>query len=321
MNEFSGFEKPKQNWSKLPHAMIESLDSISSLAELKVILYVLRHTWGFQEFDEMKRITLDEFENGRKKRDGSRIDPGVGMSRNAIKDGISRAIKDGFLTQEKDGRDRGRSSHTYKLRMTNRGSKVDPQRSKVDSQASEVDPRSEKETEERNRVNNPATDVAGENEKSAKEFVGLFGENPSAETRDPPKNAEEFRERVMQAEVGWLAKAKNEPWLGWSDGRFRERDGVSVGAQERICALLEKHTGQKPVSDGQWKGWANTAVEVYNASTGRWDAVERGIRDAGAREARYVPNIASRRGDVNGWASAVSKALSEIEGERILMEI
>jgi len=34
------------------------------------VLYILRHTWGFQ--DTSKRITSDEFEHGRKRIDGTR---------------------------------------------------------------------------------------------------------------------------------------------------------------------------------------------------------------------------------------------------------
>ena len=56
---FSGFVPPTENYSKLPHAMIEALPLVTSLAEMKVILYVLRHTWGYQ--DDEKRINLDEF--------------------------------------------------------------------------------------------------------------------------------------------------------------------------------------------------------------------------------------------------------------------
>ena len=150
MSSFTGFEYPEQNWSKLPHALVARLGTITSLAELKIILYILRHTWGFQEFGTPKRITLDEFQNGRKRRDGSRLDNGVGMSRNSIKDGISRAITDGFIIQTSDGRDAARNSHEYQLLMVSevdsRGSEVDTLPSEVDTLPSEVDTRSEKDT-------------------------------------------------------------------------------------------------------------------------------------------------------------------------------
>jgi len=152
---------PDQNWSKLPHALIGALPIIETASELKVILYVLRHTWGYQEFDIMKRITIDEFQNGRKRKDGSRIDNGTGLSRHAARDGVRRAVAHGFLVQEDETyRDRGRRSHVYRLNMLNtdiRGANSAPltvQDRPPDCQtlpprASEFAPRSEKETTER----------------------------------------------------------------------------------------------------------------------------------------------------------------------------
>lgn len=123
MNEapaFSGFSDPSENWSKLPHQLIESLPIIKSAAELKVVLYVLRHTWGYREWHgEFKRISLDEFEHGRKRKDGTRMDGGVGMNREAIADGLRRAQEHGFIVCEVDDRDRGRIKKSYALRTYN----------------------------------------------------------------------------------------------------------------------------------------------------------------------------------------------------------
>jgi hypothetical protein len=153
-DRFPGFDIPRQNWSKLPHAMIEQLPNVTSLAEMKVILYILRHTWGYQEFNQAKRITLDEFQNGRKRKDGNRIDAGVGMSANAIRDGLRRAVADGFILQTSDGRDEGRSSHEYELRirvqeLNPTPSEVEPQAATFEPQSAEVEPRSEKDTIEK----------------------------------------------------------------------------------------------------------------------------------------------------------------------------
>lgn len=112
---FSGFEYPRENWSKLPHALINALPIFETKGELCVVLYVLRHTWGFGE--AYRRITLDEFEHGRRRRDGTRLDAGVGMGREAIIKGIRRAVKHGFLQVETDDRDGGRVRKVYSLRF------------------------------------------------------------------------------------------------------------------------------------------------------------------------------------------------------------
>jgi hypothetical protein len=114
---FSGFKGPEQNFSNLPHQLIEALPLFETLAEIKIVIYVLRHTWGYHEYDDGKRITLDEFQHGRKKRDGERIDGGIGMVKNSILDGIERAIKHGFLAVETDDSDKARIEKYYSLQM------------------------------------------------------------------------------------------------------------------------------------------------------------------------------------------------------------
>jgi ssDNA-binding Zn-finger/Zn-ribbon topoisomerase 1 len=113
-DKFEGFNQPQENWSKLPHTMIESLPLVSSLGELKVIMYVLRHTWGFN--DDSKKITLDEFQHGRKRSDGSRFDNGTGLTKPTIISGIERAIEHGFLCEHSEG-DPGRVKKFYHLNM------------------------------------------------------------------------------------------------------------------------------------------------------------------------------------------------------------
>jgi len=146
-----GFILPKQNWSKLPHILFDYISQMTG-AELKIVLYILRHTWGFSEFGQPKRITLDEFCNGRKRADGSRMDIGTGLSPNSIKTGIRAAIAHGFLLQIPDNHDAARHSYEYQLNMIagDESSKVDARVSKIDTQPSKTDTRSEKETIERN---------------------------------------------------------------------------------------------------------------------------------------------------------------------------
>jgi hypothetical protein len=156
-NLFAGFEEPRENWSKLPHALIEALPLMTSEAEVKVVLYVLRHTWGYHDAD--KRISIDEFARGRKKRDGLRLDAGCGLTDNTIKDGLRRAVEHGFIEVDEDSTDVARIKRYYKLRMREDesrrseidpphlgGQKLTPRGSETDPLDSETDPRSEKET-------------------------------------------------------------------------------------------------------------------------------------------------------------------------------
>src|SRR5579871_6670759 len=104
---FEGFEPPESNFWRLPNNWFDIVAGFTSWAEHKVVEYILRHTWGYQEYDICKQITMDEFMHGRKRRDGSRLDAGCGMAENSIKKGIADAVLHGFLVVEEDHSDLG----------------------------------------------------------------------------------------------------------------------------------------------------------------------------------------------------------------------
>src|SRR5438876_12290742 len=102
---YAGFSKPEANFFRLPNEWTDITATISSLAELKLVEYVLKHTWGYSEFDMVKKITTDEFMNGRKKRDGTRIDQGTGLSKHSVIAGLKSDVIHGLLEEETDERD------------------------------------------------------------------------------------------------------------------------------------------------------------------------------------------------------------------------
>ena len=109
---FPGFDPPDRDWSKLAHSLI------NTLAEVKVVLTVLRLAGRFRKLRRGKRFALDESIHGRRRADGSRIDRGTGLCLNSVKAGVRRAVERGFLVQEPDGRhDSRRASHVYSLRV------------------------------------------------------------------------------------------------------------------------------------------------------------------------------------------------------------
>ena len=58
---YTGFKTPRQSWCKVPHELFEQFPRFTMFAEILVVLYVLRQTWGYQDYEEARRITLDEF--------------------------------------------------------------------------------------------------------------------------------------------------------------------------------------------------------------------------------------------------------------------
>lgn len=98
----SGFEEPCQNYYRLPNAWLDQLASIRktyrnrSLAPIKVLEYILKHTWGWQRFESGVILSLDELQNG-KRWGHRRSDSGTGLSINAIRKSLASLEDLGYI--------------------------------------------------------------------------------------------------------------------------------------------------------------------------------------------------------------------------------
>ena len=161
--QFSGFQRPESNYFKMPNDWIDLTAEISNVAELKVVQYILRHTWGYQEYDIKKHITIDEFSRGRRRNDGARMDKGTGLSERAVRYGLQAAVAHGLVEEAIDDSDRGRTKKFYSLRMSPESvassarqdlqsgvQTLHPEVQTLPPRGAKFAPRSEKETKERN---------------------------------------------------------------------------------------------------------------------------------------------------------------------------
>ncbi len=114
---FSGFDQPEANWFRMPNNWTDITAQIDNIAELKIVEYVLRHTWGYREFNIKKHITVDEFMRGRKRKDGERLDQGTGLSERSVYNGLAKAVEHGFIEEAVDDSDRARVKKYYSLNM------------------------------------------------------------------------------------------------------------------------------------------------------------------------------------------------------------
>lgn len=158
---FAGFAEPTSNFFRMPTIWTNITAAINNLAELKVVEYILRHTWGYQEYGIKKHITVDEFVGGRKRQNGSRMDQGTGLSERAVRYGLGRALNDGLIVEEVDAADRGRVKKFYALKMRGQDGEegnedlrgevqiVHPEVQDIPSSGAPSAPRSEKETLDR----------------------------------------------------------------------------------------------------------------------------------------------------------------------------
>ena len=116
-HHFQASTDPSRISSACPTTWTDITAEIDNIAELKVVEYILRHTWGYQEYGVKKHITIDEFVNGRRRQDGSRMDKGTGLSERAVYDGLRKAVENRLIDEEIDDSDRGRIKKSYSLRM------------------------------------------------------------------------------------------------------------------------------------------------------------------------------------------------------------
>jgi len=104
--KFKGFTKP--TYTQTPNEVFDMLLDILNGSELKVLLYIIRRTFGFKK--ESDNISLNQIVNGIRKKDGSIQDYGTGISklsaRNAVKGLIDKNVILKIRRKDKSGKDK-----------------------------------------------------------------------------------------------------------------------------------------------------------------------------------------------------------------------
>ncbi len=90
---FPGFRSP--NFTPVPDELFDALLPDLTLAELRVLLYVMRRTFGFKKGSD--RISKSQLESGIVKNDGRLLDRGTGLSRRAVRIAIHSLVEKGIL--------------------------------------------------------------------------------------------------------------------------------------------------------------------------------------------------------------------------------
>jgi len=107
-----GFSKPTT--TQTPDALLDYWLIRLTGAELRVMLYAIRRTYGFGR--EEDAIALDQFLHGITRDDGRVLDEGIGISRRALLYAIKSLCEKGVLLKERQSDDAGRdTSSTYRL--------------------------------------------------------------------------------------------------------------------------------------------------------------------------------------------------------------
>ncbi|MCG0278541.1 MAG: replication protein [Thermanaeromonas sp.] len=90
------------NFTLLPNELFDKwLPKFRSLAEMKVVFYIARHTYGFHKLFDC--LSLNQFRHGVTRPDGTKLDNGTGLKEDHIIRGLRQAEEDGFILSYRFG--------------------------------------------------------------------------------------------------------------------------------------------------------------------------------------------------------------------------
>ena len=91
--QFRGFDSP--NYTPIPDQFFDDLMADLSASETKVLLYVMRRTFGFRRDSDI--ISIGQMVDGIRTEDGRALDHGTGLSRRAVINGVNLLVERGVL--------------------------------------------------------------------------------------------------------------------------------------------------------------------------------------------------------------------------------
>ena len=111
---YAGFPSP--NGTVVPDDLFDVLMPELSEAELRVLLYIIRRTFGFKK--DSDAISLSQMVDGVTTRDGRVLDRGTGMSRRGVMNGCAGLLEKGIVEVERRLSEQGDNEiNIYRLRF------------------------------------------------------------------------------------------------------------------------------------------------------------------------------------------------------------
>jgi hypothetical protein len=111
---FRGFDSP--NYTPTPDALFDELAPNLTESELRVLLYIVRRTFGFKR--DADAISLTQLVSGITTKDGRVLDRGTGMSRPGVTKGVKGLIAKGVISVDRIMDERGENQvNVYRLRF------------------------------------------------------------------------------------------------------------------------------------------------------------------------------------------------------------
>src|SRR5947209_13691195 len=120
---FRGYQSP--NYTMVPDQLFDEHLAFLSGAELKVLLYIIRRTFGFKK--DADSISISQMLGGIEKRDGSHLDHGVGLSKPTLLQALRSLVEKNLIASERQrSAERGDEPTIYWLRVAGSSLQPDP---------------------------------------------------------------------------------------------------------------------------------------------------------------------------------------------------
>jgi hypothetical protein len=111
--QYEGFASP--NYTPVPDDLFDILAPQLTESELRVLLYVIRRTFGFKR--DSDSISLSQLVSGITTKDGRILDRGTGMSRPGVTRGVKGLVEKGIILVDKVLDEKGENQiNVYRLR-------------------------------------------------------------------------------------------------------------------------------------------------------------------------------------------------------------
>jgi hypothetical protein len=118
---FTGFASP--NTTPVPDQLFDELLAVLSGNELKVLLYIVRRTFGFKK--QSDNISLSQMLHGIRRKDGSVLDGGVGLSKPTLLNALHSLVAQGIIQrQRRASKTKGNLPTCYSLRFADAPARV-----------------------------------------------------------------------------------------------------------------------------------------------------------------------------------------------------
>jgi hypothetical protein len=109
---YRGFSRP--NYTQVPDDVFDVLLPELTESELKVLLYIIRRTFGFKK--DADTISLKQMVEGIRTRDGRQLDRGAGVSKTSAVRGVTGLVEKGIIVAVRNrSTEKGDEPTTYTL--------------------------------------------------------------------------------------------------------------------------------------------------------------------------------------------------------------